>query len=219
MSNAMLLTPSPGAPRPGETSIGGPLLWPAGEVWPVCAEPDEQDPVGGDPVAMVPVAQLYRRDVPGEWWPEGADLMQVLWCPNEHWEARSPQAEGAPTVEVRWRIAAEVLEPVDGPVFGGRFEEGLLPRPCTVAVEGPVDDEAEPISRYDVWKAGGFPRWTLTDPYEIRCDDCGAETVLVFTISSGAFGSGSEVIVGRSGELRILRCPADARHGVRMDLH
>ncbi|MFE7413380.1 hypothetical protein [Streptomyces laurentii] len=35
---ATRLHPRPGAPVAGESSVGGPLLWPAGEAWPVCGE-------------------------------------------------------------------------------------------------------------------------------------------------------------------------------------
>lgn len=64
-----LLYPRAGQPGPGDSSIGGPLLWPADEPWPMCAEPDHYEPleppVGPEPIAMVPVIQLYARDVPG----------------------------------------------------------------------------------------------------------------------------------------------------------
>lgn len=35
------------------------------------------------PHPLVPVAQLYARDVPDLPFPEGTDLLQVLWCPYE----------------------------------------------------------------------------------------------------------------------------------------
>ncbi|MFE0512263.1 hypothetical protein [Streptomyces sp. NPDC058964] len=35
------------------------------------------------PVALVPLAQLFARDVPGLMAPEGRDLVQVLWCPYD----------------------------------------------------------------------------------------------------------------------------------------
>ncbi|MFJ4781528.1 hypothetical protein [Streptomyces sp. NPDC088762] len=165
---------------------------------------------------MVAVAQIYRRDVPGEWWPDGADLLQILWCPNEHWDAGPPQDEGAPTVELRWRTAAEVVGPVSAAVFAGRHEEGLLPQPCTLKAVAAVDDDAHPISRYDVWKIGGFPRWVLADRHEIRCADCGEETTLLFTISSGDV---TGVNAGRAGELRIFRCSSVHQHRVAVNLH
>jgi hypothetical protein len=39
------------------------------------------DPVAEKgPLAMIPVAQLYARDVPDLPCPDGTDLLQVLWC-------------------------------------------------------------------------------------------------------------------------------------------
>ncbi|ROQ26397.1 hypothetical protein EDD98_6028 [Streptomyces sp. PanSC19] len=37
---ATRLHPRPGAPAVGDSSVGGPLLWPEGEAWPVCREHD-----------------------------------------------------------------------------------------------------------------------------------------------------------------------------------
>jgi hypothetical protein len=53
---------------------------------PTDAEEAELDPLepadlDGEPVAMVPVRQLYRRDTPGFICPPDADLLQVAWCP------------------------------------------------------------------------------------------------------------------------------------------
>lgn len=110
---ATRLHPRPGSPTPHDSSVGGPLLWPADEPWPHCDAPHEQetakpllspddvrawrrhrraceerrrlDPQGpwatpeelatekqipagrpwpDGPIAMLPVAQLYVRDVP-----------------------------------------------------------------------------------------------------------------------------------------------------------
>ncbi|MCT9006943.1 hypothetical protein [Streptomyces rhizosphaerihabitans] len=36
------LHPRPGVPGPEQSSVGGPLLWPAGEPWPHCAEPHKR---------------------------------------------------------------------------------------------------------------------------------------------------------------------------------
>lgn len=42
-------------------------------------------PAGGEdhpaqPLPMLPVAQLYERDIPGMPGPEGKDVLQVFWC-------------------------------------------------------------------------------------------------------------------------------------------
>ncbi|MEU2549917.1 hypothetical protein ABZ618_31600 [Streptomyces roseolus] len=39
---ATRLHPRPGRPDASVSSVGGPLLWPAGELWPVCAEPHKR---------------------------------------------------------------------------------------------------------------------------------------------------------------------------------
>ncbi|MGC0344254.1 hypothetical protein RKD20_009288 [Streptomyces sp. SLBN-8D4] len=40
---ATRLHPRPGSPTPYESSVGGPLLWPADEPWPHCEEPHDSD--------------------------------------------------------------------------------------------------------------------------------------------------------------------------------
>jgi hypothetical protein len=37
-----------------------------------------------DPAALVPVLQLYARDIPELPFPGQTDLLQLLWCPNWH---------------------------------------------------------------------------------------------------------------------------------------
>src|SRR5438552_3038019 len=63
------LHPRPGAPGPRDSSLGGPLLWPAGGSWPACDSPWCQlgkearpIPLGASP--LVPVLQLFARHVP-----------------------------------------------------------------------------------------------------------------------------------------------------------
>lgn len=212
-----LLTPVLGSPGPADSSIGGPLLWPADESWPRCLMPDDRDQSGVSPCAMVPVVQLYRRDVPGGWWPEGVDLFQLLWCPNEHWgPPMAGQLEGGPMVFVRWRRAAEA----EGrgqctPVAPVRFEEWLVPRTCLIETEETVEPAGEPISRYDVWKMGGRPRWSTTDEYEHSCANCDVPMRLLLTVSSGDV---TGVDVSGGGELRLFTCPTDAEHGYDVDL-
>ncbi|MEW1841498.1 hypothetical protein AB0392_26460 [Nonomuraea angiospora] len=81
-----------------DSHIGGPLIWPTAEPWPTCARTvlvsgppfnqygwgTTQDRIPESPVPMVGVAQFYARDIPEIPFPEGTDLLQVLWCPNEH---------------------------------------------------------------------------------------------------------------------------------------
>jgi hypothetical protein len=59
------------------------------------------------PVALVPVLQLYARDLPELPFPESTDLFQLLWCPNWHGEPWH-----GPALVTIWRRAAEVTEPL-----------------------------------------------------------------------------------------------------------
>ncbi|MEU7167297.1 hypothetical protein AB0A70_22075 [Streptomyces morookaense] len=168
---------------------GGPLLWPTDEPWPMCTDPTHWKPlrrptelVGPDPVAMVPVAQLYARDVPDLPFPEGTDVLRVLWCPLIH--------DGQDTVlpQLYWRCEAEVRAVgVDSnPPAPREHDEEFVPRPCTVsptrATEYPnwdipanlshaLEERFEGIERrfgfsyFDVAttpqsKVGGYPGWT-----------------------------------------------------------
>ncbi|MEV5972275.1 hypothetical protein [Streptomyces sp. NPDC051921] len=94
-----------------DSHVGGPMLWPYGEPWPVCHEPHQPEtegyapdeirkaraagvwprsrpwtgagaPGADGPVPFVGLAQFFRRDVPGlAAGPDGADLVQLFRCP------------------------------------------------------------------------------------------------------------------------------------------
>ncbi|MFF4386545.1 hypothetical protein ACFY0G_07050 [Streptomyces sp. NPDC001552] len=235
---ATRLHPRPGAPTVHESSVGGPLLWPAGEPWASCSQehdapfelntPEEvrtlrrilardvwtdedhaevsrihagHDPslLPEGPHPLIPVAQLYARDVPGLPFPEGTDLLQVLWCPFIDIEDQS----GSEAVQLRWRRAADVAEVLVSPpepAYVGTSE--LVPLPCGLHPEqvleypaahdldpelaGRIDDWEEDgatgyrgaLSVAPGWKAGGWAApFTFRDsggPAELRCARCSA---------------------------------------------
>ncbi|GAB2862125.1 hypothetical protein GCM10027074_31790 [Streptomyces deserti] len=198
---AIRLHPRAGAPTTADSSIGGPLLWPADEPWPTCPDhggpwqsglvPEEvrlrrrilaeawrrpraegadlltaeereivdrarkrrRIPQTEGSAPMIPVAQLYARDVPGLPRPDGTDLMQVLWCPFDHVEDYLPRAE------VRWRSAADVVAPLAAapqPSVIGNHD--YLPEPCVLHPE-PVTGYPAPhelpedlADRIDAWE-------------------------------------------------------------------
>jgi hypothetical protein len=191
---AVRLHPRAGVPGEGDSSLGGPLLWPADAPWPTCGGlrlVDRREPIAPedlqlmreldaavreryyltaeedarrrrivagalaidlrtgeriyselqphqDPVALVPVLQLYARDVPDLPFPEHTDLFQLLWCPNDHaapWWGPRPHAV--------WRLAAEVTAPLSVPP-APRFDEGwyetdYVPLRCVVHPEPVVE--------------------------------------------------------------------------------
>lgn len=179
---AIRLHPRAGSPSVFESSVGGPLLWPAEEPWPhcesthrgsgVCQSPAEvrlkrrvrarlhHDPHGPgytpeeeaikerndavfmerleagppwpaeSPVPMLPVAQLYLRDIPLLRPPGQADLLQVLWCPYDH----EPHAK--PSTALFWRSAVGVGDVLAVPPEPYETDwAGYVPEPCLLAPE------------------------------------------------------------------------------------
>jgi hypothetical protein len=164
---AVRLHPRPGEASAHSSSVGGPLLWPAEEPWPVCGreheieierlvEVSDQEAEAGyrqrrrrveaqhahrvghlpedqlaklrereervlaqvprrahrrlvrsgggrfpDPVVLAPVVQVFRRDAPMLPFPDGADLLQILWCPGLH-------EDMLPLPVIRWRRTVDL---------------------------------------------------------------------------------------------------------------
>ncbi|MFI8007904.1 hypothetical protein [Streptomyces sp. NPDC086010] len=107
------------------------------------------------PIAMLPVAQLYLRDVPDLHAPEGADLLQVLWCPFDH--------PIMPRTALFWRSAAAVTDilatPPEPPAI--QFDE-YLPEPCLLNPEQVTEypdhlelskELQERLGNWSVWQA------------------------------------------------------------------
>ncbi|MBR7835568.1 hypothetical protein KDL01_20000 [Actinospica durhamensis] len=154
---ALRLHPRRGHPSAATSSVGGPLLWPVDEPWPTCDGSDHDVADGStagpfdEPVVMASVLQLYRRDLPagilpapGWEFPDGTDLLQVLWCPNLHMDTYGPR------VRVFWRIAAHVhTARVANPTLNTSSEnlgiDNLAPHPCVIHPETVVD--FPPIAR------------------------------------------------------------------------
>ncbi|WP_405443430.1 hypothetical protein OG373_38310 [Streptomyces avidinii] len=132
---ATRLHPRPGSPTPYDSSVGGPLLWPADEPWPYCDEShglydSAVDEWHEGPNPMLPVAQLYVRDIPLLRPPGQADLLQVLWCPFEH------EPDYKPPTALFWRSSAEVTDIRAAPSGPSAVEyDGYVPKPCVLAPE------------------------------------------------------------------------------------
>ncbi|MEW2411675.1 hypothetical protein [Streptomyces griseoviridis] len=303
---AVLLRPEPGAPGVLDSSVGGPLLWPAAEPWPLCREAhvvevrekvSDEDratleridravrerrrarperayettaeeaavvrrvmngagsldriswetvrtalDTSGPGVPMVPLLQLRRAQAPAADWPDGADLLQVLWCPNDHSDLPHQSAYHGPAVEIRHRAASEV-RPEDvlaAPPRPHRAEDAYLPTPCVLAplpVADLPDQDGLPAGlaerarrwaeergaayRRDLsclpgWKLGGWPGRHLTGGEPLDCGSCATRLRLLLTVPSS--NDGPDLSVGRFGELRLFSCPEDGRHPVRLTL-
>lgn len=132
---ATRLHPRPGVSTVHESSVGGPMLWPADEPWPVCPGEHPFSEDGSDHLPLVPVLQLYLRDAPTMPHPPGADLMQLMWCPTVTIEGDDHSADEH--LQVFWRRTADVHHTADRSVMrlSPNAHEGLLPRPCVIHPE------------------------------------------------------------------------------------
>ncbi|MFE2423433.1 DUF1963 domain-containing protein [Streptomyces hokutonensis] len=205
--NATRLHPRRGTPTVEHSSIGGPVLWPAGEPWPVCPEASHRIISGREvtgPVPLVPVLQLFARDVPTLPHPTGMDLLQLLWCPVEEFHALDRPL-------LLWRDSTALdplleLPPAPHP----DADNNLVPRPCVfdpepvtdypyadapeglrerlLAHDEPfVEEEEEGWSMWDLLivpgcKVGGFPSWTQEPDWPI-CARCGGGTEHLLTLT------------------------------------
>lgn len=204
------LHPRPGNPDARSSSLGGPLLWPAGEPWPACDSPwctldDRHPPQTVEPGTspLVPVLQVFGRHVPQVPFPEGHDVLQVLWCPFAHQQSE-------PLPRVIWRREADLGHAAAG--YGGVHPEApaeQVPSPCTLAPELVIEYSTEGLDRdqidalsaaaaglqeetgWDLWsdllvapgsKLGGHPSW-VQNPEWPRCA-CGARMAHLATIAS-----------------------------------
>ncbi|MFI9360755.1 DUF1963 domain-containing protein [Kitasatospora sp. NPDC053057] len=243
---ATLLHPYAAQPAPGASGIGGPALWPAGEPWPHCTarHPEEDDRIPRPdpelravPTALIPLALIRAEDAPHLPRPEGTDLLQVLWCPNDHDDIQGERYYYGPAVELHWQRAAELAPATPPPPR--LSEEEYLPQPCALRPEQLLDlpdrDElpeelaravAEFAERQGIeyerdpgraegWKLGGWPSWHLTDLVPVDCGRCGERMTHLLTVESG---DDPDLSVGRHGELHVFVCPVDVAHPVGLDL-
>ncbi|HBF80610.1 MAG TPA: hypothetical protein DD420_12010 [Streptomyces sp.] len=221
---AMRLHPRPGSPSVRDSSVGGPLLWPAREPWPHCEDahlhvdtgfrqsptevrlqrrlqsrwrPDDRPPVftpeeealkernaawlaarfdagpprpAECPVPMLPVAQLFLRDIPLLQPPGQADLLQILWCPYEH------EPDAKPSTALFWRTAAEVGDILATPPEPYEADyPGYVPEPCVLApetiTEYPNSLDLSPelqlaLDDWDRWQAAGIDSYYAEYPRE-----------------------------------------------------
>ncbi|MFI6875454.1 non-ribosomal peptide synthetase [Streptomyces sp. NPDC050400] len=104
-------------------------------------------------IALLPLAQLYTRDIPDLRTPAGTDLLQVLWCPFDH-----PPKSYMPKTVLFWRSAAEVTDILTGPPEPPAVQyQGYLPEPCLLLpeqiTEYPHPSELSPdiLSMLDDW--------------------------------------------------------------------
>jgi hypothetical protein len=156
------------------------------------------------------IAQLRLADVPSLAPPPGADLLQVLWCPNDH------DLDGgglAPAVTLRWRDSASLPELAgDPPPKPAVSEARYLPHPCVLSPEDVTEypwwqdlpaelgfavhaRDLDHNGRYHRqlatapgWKVGGWAAWPTTDAVPLLCTGCGDSMSHLLQVDSGEWG-------------------------------
>ena len=239
---ATRLHPRRGEPGARDSSVGGPLLWPAHEPWPHCtgAHPDNgfETPPSG-PVPLVPLLQLNAAEFPDLPFPPGSNLLQVLWCPYDH------EPSYAPRPELRWRAAdingpllAHPPRPADAP-------DHYMPVPCVLHPERIIEypqwdlpgelnralrerfDRLEEETGWSYWydlsiapgiKIGGYPGWTQ-EPDWPDCNRCGKRMDHLLTIDSTEFDGGTARAwlpeEDRPASGTIFDLPHEERHAIQ----
>jgi hypothetical protein len=190
-------------PAPGESKLGGRILWPASEPWPNCEKYR---------IPLVPVLQLRREDAPnGFAFREGTDLLQVLWSPRDH-------ADGGPKPVLSWRKRSSVNELSPEPNLDAAFAL-YVPIPCRLFPErllefpdwNSLPPSAETLGKLEKWKfegqqlagrelyeqcrtaalgtkVGGYPLW-LGEARPPSCEQCKWGMDYLLTIASHDWGT------------------------------
>ncbi|MFB9905364.1 hypothetical protein [Allokutzneria oryzae] len=198
---AMRLHPAQGQPTARQSHIGGPLLWPAEEPWPVPA---------------YSALQLYRRDFPNLPYPQGTDLLQVLVCPGGTLDG--------PGARVVWRNSTAVTTPAAEPPPRPLYDdEHFHARPCVL---DPCEIEEHPLSESFAQgcKVGGWTTWYGGEPHHLlRCPECSATRRALLALDTYEYPHDSCECLPKSvnpvgwkfgslGALYVFVCSQDPRH-------
>ncbi|MEU3573796.1 DUF1963 domain-containing protein [Kitasatospora sp. NPDC036755] len=175
----------------------------------MCTRP-HRDVGGGlpsvSPVPLVPVVQVFRADLPAGVvpFPQGKDVLQVLWCPFGH------DFPVSPWPVVFWRDSGAVGAVLPAPAADPAADRRHVPVPCVVhpervteypAWELPEESaeewredfhrlkEAAPLLSYATHfaeapgtKLGGYPAW-ITGPADLGCERCGRPMDHLLTVA------------------------------------
>jgi hypothetical protein len=187
-------------PKRHESKLGGAILWPAEEPWPV----DE-----ATKLAYQPILQLRLEDAPAQVkFPKGKDLLQLLWLPREDattkarivWRKAS-EGEGAQAELPSTEYAQMNLVPVPCRLFPERVPElpeiALLPQgelkskleawPSPDPTVGGAEYLRKYLNACPGTKAGGYVRREgQADP---TCDTCRWPMDYLLTIGADDYGN------------------------------
>jgi hypothetical protein len=104
----------PGSIATTASKIGGNIAWPASVPWPVCEIPHEHidEPIERNSDSYVVVAQFQKANFPEIKFPDGAAIVQILWCPHAHRHPSIQYGGIGPVPKVFWHSMAGLA---DGP--------------------------------------------------------------------------------------------------------
>ncbi|MFV0138153.1 hypothetical protein ACLGIH_34270 [Streptomyces sp. HMX87] len=210
------LHPRPGAPREADSHVGGPLLEVEGVARPACEEHPTDDRGPRMPRPMESVAQFFRRDFPEIPYPAECDLLQVYWCPNDHYVEYVDSEYAGPAVSLLWLDSAQSTGRAADHSFHRTepFNDSYELRPCSISPERVTefpwmeelpDDimrrlvEVDRGLRYQYalsvargWKVAGWPSWHATDKRNLLCPDCDGDVELLLKADSSEWDGASD---------------------------
>jgi hypothetical protein len=182
---ATRLHPRPGNPLPQDSSVGGPLLWPASEPWPHCGGPHALD--GLNPAKSLADVRLERRI-------RAAAHDRSLTPQERKTLDRIHPLPGPEPCTIAPEQVTEYPAPLeldDG--LREQVEMWCIHRSTGIErdIEGyrnaEYEEEAglyfDELCTAPGWKVGGWIRWGLTDPYAQPCPVCGTPTEPLLTIA------------------------------------
>ncbi|MEV6239129.1 hypothetical protein [Lentzea sp. NPDC051838] len=197
---AVLLNPLEGEPTDADSHIGGPLLWPIDDPWPVCS-------VDGEP--FVGAVQLYQRDFPELPFPSGTDVVQVLLCALDH-------DAGGPDVRLVWRDSSSVVELIEEEPDPSEVEERYVP---TINVFEPIRYAEHPDKVSGGTKIGGWTPWYDSGPFVFSCPECGSVQHQTLSLATHEpSGDDVEWEFGDEGNLNVFLCEKDVRHPIKVHI-
>lgn len=206
-------------PAINESKLGGTFLWPQAEPWPICTEPELTYNISYSPSIVEPnqpnhndfyvgILQLRGEEFPEIEFPPQTNLLQLLWCPNDHLPTSGMACK------LFWRNEEDIINPIKSPPTPRRSNSDLVPYPCCLyperVIEYPCitelsvseqeiiyeweDKQKDPIyqnllSTAPGIKIGGYPDW-IQDP-EVPICQCGKEMFHLLTVASCEFYSAS----------------------------
>lgn len=210
-------------PAADQSKLGGAILWPASEPWPVCE---------AFKIPYQPVLQLLADDAPNQLqFKPGSDVLQLLWSPREH------DGLGGPKPVAVWRSRKDVPPPFADPPPTANAFPGYLPVPCRFFPEPllefpdwhtakvtPLREKVEawippgggdPVAEYERLsvapgtKVSGYPKW-VNPPNPPACDTCHRGMDFLLTLDTNEWREASWIPIEEANKPELKATSANA---------